>query len=478
MSLRPAMLSIGLAGVVVTSAVAQTASVNDPLAPPAANREALGARVLNLAAPVDGWRVEASAATERTLTWPVFIHEVLSANLNYAAARYNVDMAAADAAAARLLPNPTLTLNGDRDLTYHDRYATGTDGNRVRLKQVENRSIGITQTVQWWGKRKWAIRMADQSLHAAAATLEDFLRNLSLDAANAYSTALAAQRSVDQLKAAAGFLGQLREAQEIRFKDGDIGKPDLLATQIEEREFLNDLSKAEDAAEAARFALSSYLGRDRGRTDFVVTGELEPTPHNSVSEAQIEEILRKRPDLVALRHSRDAADSGVKLAKASVIPDVDVSLGYGYSSDVPNNHPVDPTPGYHQATLGLSIPLPVFDHGQAAIPKATAAAEQARAQLAAAELQAESDIRAALAQLRSAQRRMASFDDAIIRDADALLEARLYGYRRGANTLLDLIDAQRADNQIRQDRDQAQADLMSAMIQLERVTYVDQGIRF
>jgi cobalt-zinc-cadmium efflux system outer membrane protein len=451
---------------------------NTALSPPAANRESLGPRVLNLATPEEGWRVDASATAQQTLTWPAFIHEVLSANLNYAAARYNVDMAAADAAAARLLPNPTLTLGGDRDMTFHDKYAIGTDGNTVRLKQVENRNVGITQTVQWWGKRKWAIRAADQALHAAAATLEDFLRNLTLDAATAYSTALAAQRSVDQLKTAAGFLGELRQAQEIRLKDGDIGRPDLLATQIEEREFLNDLSKAEDAAEAARYALSTYLGRDRGRTDFIVTGELSEAPHAGALEDRIADILKNRPDLVALRHARDAAESGVKLAKASVIPDVDVSLSYGYNSSIPDNHPIDPTPGFHQATLGLSIPLPVFDRGQAAIPKAIAAADQARAQLAAAELQAESDIRAAIAQLRSAQRRMAAFDEAIIHDADALLEARLYGYRHGANSLLDLLDAQRSDNQIRQDRDQAQADLVSAMIQLERVTYVDQGIHF
>ena len=66
----------------------------------------------------------------------------------------------------------------------------------------------------------------------------------------------------------------------------------------------------------------------------------------------------------------------------------------------------------------------------------------------------------------------------ILKSADDLLEARRYGYQRGANTLLELIDAQRSDNQIRQDDDQAQAELAKARIQLERVTGFELAITF
>jgi outer membrane protein TolC len=40
---------------------------------------------------------------------------------------------------------------------------------------------------------------------------------------------------------------------------------------------------------------------------------------------------------------------------------------------------------------------------------------------------------------------VAAFDNGILKSADDLLEARRYGYQRGANTLLELIDAQRSD---------------------------------
>ena len=83
---------------------------------------------LNLALPQHSWTVEESQADEQTLTWPLFIHEVMVANLDYAAARYNVDMAVADAAAAKLLPNPTLSLGGTRDLTFHNKFGKDSDG--------------------------------------------------------------------------------------------------------------------------------------------------------------------------------------------------------------------------------------------------------------------------------------------------------------------------------------------------------------
>jgi cobalt-zinc-cadmium efflux system outer membrane protein len=433
---------------------------------------------LDLALPQHGWTVEESTAAEQALTWPMFIREVMVANLDYAAARYNVDMALADAAAAKLLPNPTLSLGGDRDLTFHNKYGPNADGKPVLLRQVESRSIGIDQTIEWWGKRKWRIKAGDQALRSAAATLQDFLRNLTLDAAAAYADALAAQRVVDELRASSNFLDALHKSQQVRFNAGDIGRPDLLQTQVEQQEFLNDLSRAEDDAETTRFALSTFLGRNRGRTGFVVTGNLEQAGRTYNIDNMISEALSKRADLIALRYNRDAAESGIELAKASRIPDVDIGVSYANNGGVAGDHPVDPTPAFHQLALSFAIPLPLFDRGQYAISRAKATAHQAQVQLSATELHAEVDIRAAYSLYQSALRRVTSFDNGILKNADDLLEARRYGYRRGANSLLELIDAQRTDNQVRQDADQAKAELAKARIQLERVTGVELAITF
>jgi cobalt-zinc-cadmium efflux system outer membrane protein len=429
-------------------------------------------------APLPSWTVVASTPAEQALTWPDFLREVLAANLGYAAARYDVDIAAADAAAARLLPNPTLSLGKDRDLTFHDKYGVGADGKPALLRQVESRNVGITQTIELGGKRKWRSRAADQALRAAAATLDDFLRNLKLDAAEAYADALAAQQRIDRLRTVAGFLEKLGKAQERRYELGDIGKPDLTQTQLEEFQFRNDLRKAEADAEQARIALCAFLGRDRGQTNFKVSGSLEQTPRKVDLAALIDTALKQRADLVALRHLRDASESAINLAKAQRIPDVDVGLTYTHNGAVALNHPVDPTPAFNQLALSLSLPLPIFDHGQYTVRKAYATADQAQTNLAAAELKAEVDIRSADSDYRSALERLDTFKHGILQAADKLLEAKRISYQRGATTLLDLLEAQRSANEVKQAYDEALADTAKAMAELERATGVKQDVGF
>jgi len=429
-------------------------------------------------APRSTWQVEPSTPNQETLTWNDFINEVLAANLDYAAARYDVDMAAADAAAARLLPNPHLSLSGDRDLTFHNEYGTGSDGQPALLRQVESHSVGFDQTIEIGGKRRWRSRVADQSLRSAAATLDDFLRNLKLDAASAYADALSAQAAVERLREVADFLARLEQAQQRRLASGDIGKPDLTQTQLEEARFRSDLIEAQTKAEAARLALATFLGRKRGQTYFEVSGALtRPLPQHDLA-AVISDALRDRPDLIALRHARDAADSGVSLAKAARIPDIDLSLGYAHNDGVALNHPIDPTPAFNQAVIGVSIPIPLFDRGREGVSRAFAAAEQARVQVAAAELKAEVEIRAADAEYRSARQRLESYRGGILNSADELLEAQRFSYSHGAATLLELLEAQRSANETRADYEQALSDAVRAEIEFERAAGVNPDIAF
>lgn len=421
-------------------------------------------------APLSNWAVSPSAPVTQDIGYDEFIHEVLQSNLDYAAQRYNVDVAQAQLEASRLLPNPTLQLAGDRDLTYHDRYATGTDGQPALLRQVEAQSIGLTQSLPLGGKRKWRIRVAEQTYRAAAATVDDFLRNLKVDASEAFAEALATQKTVEQHRVAADFLKNLVSAQEARFRAGDIGEADLVETRLEELQFRNELLKAEDDAQQARLALSTFLGRDRGQTSFIVHGRLEQSDRDYDLTKLIDQALVNRPDLVALRHARDAARSAVVLAKRQIIPDIDVGVTYTNNGGVVGNHPVDPTPGFHQLGLQLSIPLPLFDRGQYAVAAAKAQAEQAEVQLKSAEMNTEVSIRAADSRYRSARDRLHSFQENVLKSTDLLLQARRYSYQRGASSLFELLAAQRSANEVQQSYQDALADTAKALLELERAT--------
>ncbi len=394
---------------------------------------------------------------ERTngITFNEFLAQVASDNLDYAAQRYNVSIAEAAITAAKLFPNPTLQLNGARDVTH---------SGSQRMPDVAGASL--TQTIETGGKRKYRVQGARQSRAAAAATLDAFLLNLKLDAGAAFAEALALSRAAEQKRESAGYLRQLLDTQRQRFGAGDISQADLLQTQVEQQQFANELLSAEADAEKASLALTGFLGLEAGQAHLVPKGELAIPGREFNASALITDALRNRGDLVALRHTRDAATSKVREEKANRIPNVDVGGGWTHSSSSEND--LSPSPAFDSIGLSLSFPIPLWNRNQAAIATAQYTAQQAQKQLEAAELKAEVQIRQGLTAYRSAAERVRHYQSGILKDADAVLEARRFSYQRGQTSLLELLDAQRTANEVRSSYNEALADQAKALIDLQR----------
>lgn len=420
----------------------------------------------NPAAPSSAWVVTNSLPATNDIALPEFLNEVAAANLDYAAQRYNVDIAKAAVAIAKEFPNPTLSLSGGKDVRNWSRKLPDENGRLVSQTMPEPVGIGIDQPIEYFGKRKWRIRTADHAYRAAAASLEDFLRNLKLDASAAFVEALATQRTLEQQRDAADYLSRLVVAQRQRLKAGDIGETDVTQSRVDELQFQNDLLNAQNDAQAAQLALSTFLGRDRGQTTLIARGKLEWEPRSFELSRLVASALRNRPDLVALRHARDGASSGIHLAKANRVPDVDVGLGYTYTTASENF--VAPAEHDSMVALSLSFPLPLWNHQRAEIQTAKSAAEQAEKALQSAELKAEVQVRKTFNAYQLMQERVRKFQGELLKGADDVLTAKRFSYERGQATLLELLDAQRADNQIHQSYNDALADAAKALIEFER----------
>jgi len=412
------------------------------------------------------WIVTNSIPATNEITFKQFLNEVAEANLDYAAQRYNVDIAKAAVAIAKEFPNPTLSLGGSRDLRFHGEYVADASGHLVNQTEPEARGVGIDQTIEYFGKRKWRIRTADQAYRSTAASVEDFLRNLKLNAAEAYALALATQLTLEQQRKTTDYLTQLVAAQRLRVKAGDVGETDLTQSRVDQLQSQSDLLNAENNAETAQLALSTFLGRNRGQTKFILRGKLELEPRAFQLEQLLMSALQNRPDLIALRHARDSTRSGVRLAKATRVPDVDVGLSYNYTS--PSYNFVDPTPSDSQLALSLSFPLPLWNRQHAEIQTARFAAEQAEKTLESAELKAEVQLQQAFTTYQLMQERLQKFQSEILKGADDVLTAKRYAYEHGDATLLDLLTAQSADNDVHQAYNSALADAATALMELER----------
>ena len=85
-----------------------------------------------------------------------------------------------------------------------------------------------------------------------------------------------------------------------------------------------------------------------------------------------------------------------------------------------------------------------------------------------AELKAEVQVRQAFTTYQLMQERIKKFQSELLKGADEVLAAKRFSYEHGQTTLLDLLDAQRADNEIHQSYNDALADAAKGLLELKR----------
>ena len=148
-----------------------------------------------------------------------------------------------------------------------------------------------------------------------------------------------------------------------------------------------------------------------------------------------------RPDVIAARRALESARLGVDLAHAERTPDVTVGVGYSYTDSSGNT--VALFPGERALDFSVSIPLPISNMvNDGAIQVAQFTYEQAQASLDTVELSVETDIRQGYAQYMLAQEQYGQYSGELLSDAEKVREARLYSYKAGSASLLDVLTAE------------------------------------
>lgn len=391
-----------------------------------------------------------------SITLEDYLNKVAASNLAYASQRYNVSIADAAIMASKVFKNPELQIGNMQDVT--------NAGSSQQLPGFY--SAFITQTLELGGKRRERQLVARKNYAAVSATLQSFLQNLRLDASGAYADAIAMGRVASQFQRTATLLRELLQAQQERQKAGDISDVDLLQTRVEVRQFEAELLNAQAQAANAELALGAFLGPQYAGTHWQPVGSLDVTPQSTDLFKLLSSAIRNRPDLVAMRHRRDAAGENIKLEKANRVPDL--TVGVGWTNSTYSGNTTSPQPNYNMMGLQFSLPLPVWNRNKAGIAASQAMASQAQLDLDAAEVKAGVDVRQALSLYGIARERVALYQGGVLKDADAALEKRVVSYKRGGSSLLELLDAQRKANEVWQSFYDAQSDHARAVIELHR----------
>lgn len=141
------------------------------------------------------------------------------------------------------------------------------------------------------------------------------------------------------------------------------------------------------------------------------------------------------------------------------IPDPTISLGY-------EHNPPGGGPPVDTLNIGMSFTLPIWNQNKGAIDAARATVQQSRLAFAKLQAQMRSDVINGGAAFDEASSRFQRYHEQIRPQSASARAAVAFKFEKGAATLVDLLEAERTDNDVRLATAQAMADTASTAADL------------
>jgi cobalt-zinc-cadmium efflux system outer membrane protein len=183
-----------------------------------------------------------------------------------------------------------------------------------------------------------------------------------------------------------------------------------------------------------RAVLASRIGADAG-IELKPTGTPLPPPPPPLSE--LRERLPERHDFAALLARADAADRELQSATRAWIPELTVGIGNRVIETAGNVN--------DRVMLSLSMPLPVFNRGQAAARRAAALREGLRAEHALRRSRLDGELEGLWQQASQLHAAASEFRREALTVSRELMQIARTAYTAGEGSVLDLIDAWRTE---------------------------------
>ncbi|HET9532958.1 MAG TPA: TolC family protein [Blastocatellia bacterium] len=410
-----------------------------------------GAQVFSagqLALPQSGRQQTQSDLFSGPLTLDRVIDRFLQRNLAVEAARHNVEAARAEQIAARVRPNPGLTVSAENLKVSGD----------TPFNQLYEVSATFSQTIELGDKRRLRREVADLTVSVAEAELADTLRQRLFEVKRAYYEAVLARYTLFAATENRAAFDELIKFNQVRFEEGAIAEGELLKVKLERVKFNSAVSQAELAQRQAVIRLLEQLGE----TDFsraeAVAGELDFAEVGVDLATLKQTALAGRPDVKAAELSTKLAERRVELEEARNSMDITPFAGVKRVG-------IDNT-----LLFGVTIPLRINDRNQAGIARAVAEEKVAQTGLAIVRNRALAEVEAAYRAYETAREQVAAFQRELLQQANESYTIALAAYQEGATELLPLLEAQRTRAEIRQQYYRTLFDYQTSVFMLERAT--------
>ena len=397
----------------------------------------------------------------KSLTLPLAIQIALNENPVIKAAHFQVDASVAQLTQARSGFFPQVFISEAFNHTNNPMWAFGTKLNQEVISQadfnpdklndpdaINNFTTAVTMDWTLFDPvRTWfPWQQSRQNLKASEYMLDRTRQEVIARTITAYTGVLLAEEHLNvvrqSLNTALSHLKLVRD----RYENGFIVKSDFLRMQVRVGELEQHLIESESNSEIARVNLTATMGLPVERR-FDLTSSFYQESDNHKWEIQgsvekwVETALSHRPDLETLRYQEKIAEKEIQKSKFAHLPSIHIIGNYEMNSENFN----DMAENY---TLGAVAQLNLFSGNRlgAGTKEAKAALARVKTLITAMENSIHVEIRQAFYQTQSAGKRIQVAKTAVIQ-ADEGLRIAKNRYENGLLTLVELLDAQVAQQQ-------------------------------
>ena len=335
------------------------------------------------------------------------------------------------AIAAGELPDPVLKLGVDNfPIEGADRFSTARDGMTMRR-------VGVMQEVPRQEKR--TLRRERFEADAVRETLggEAALAALQRDTALAWLDRRFAERQRDIV------LEQITEARlaidgaEIAYRSNRGMRPDITAAKSMVAQLEDRVAQLERQRRTAIIQLTRWIGDAAERPLGAAPDWNRPPSHAE----RLEDTMDHHPDIAGLAQQEAIAGIDVRLASANKRPDWSWELTYQQRGSSYAN----------MVSFGVSIPLPLWSANRQDrdVAAKLATLDQLQAQREDMRRAHLAEARAMVAEWESLRARLVRYDETLLPLAKERVTATLDAYRSGAALLTQVLDARRAEVEVR-----------------------------
>ena len=382
-------------------------------------------------------------------------------NWDLLTAKVGIDSATAQLLAAKEFPNPTFSWSTARIGTHEN--ATP-QGNGIYDRNYDT-IAALNQLIEIAGKRHDRQMAARAGVFGAKARFYDAKRILDQGVTKAYVAALLAEESVKIFNESSSYLVHEAKIAEDRFKAGDISDADKKQIEINAEQYELQAKAAEATAAQARIAVEVLMGVSEPRGHWTPSDSLDKLLNTLVTPTPETRTNASRTDVLAAEADLKGGNANLKLQKAIRVPDPTILVGV-------EHNPPGGGPPTDSLELGVSFPLPLWNWNHGNIRAAEASVEQFKFALGKVKTQVVADVAQAEIEYNEAYNRWMRYRDQTGPKSRQVRESVAYAYEKGSASLVNLLDAERTDNDIRLASAQAMNDTAGAVADLTAARFV------